>query len=246
MKFKRTVIKAMVAAIALVGIGVPGIAGVQAANAAVVYRTVASPSLNARSGPGTGYDIVGSFPYGTSVTIVCQTQGGTNVGGNATWDKLSNNWWIADYWTTSPSFNSYIPGIGPCTTSTPPPSTGVGERAAEWAQAHLGQVYTNLIPSGYWSGYCESFVNIAYGGRFLYGSAWSHFLAWQAAGYIHGGVPPRGAVVFYNIAPYGHDGIAIGNGQIISTYGFSNNRLPVQQHAYNYFPGYVGWAMPYG
>ena len=46
----------------LIGIGLPGVMGVQAASAAATYRTTASPTLNARSGPGTSYGVVASIP----------------------------------------------------------------------------------------------------------------------------------------------------------------------------------------
>lgn len=87
------------------------------------YRTTAT--VNLRSGPGTNNSIVGSLPSGASIAVVCQSQGGTNVGGNATWDKLDSGAWISDYYTTSPSFNSYAPGLGAC-GSPPDPACGKG------------------------------------------------------------------------------------------------------------------------
>jgi len=246
---RRGIGAAVIAGLALTVIGVPSaVIGTQAAGAVTGYHVVASPSLNARSGPGTGYAIVGSLPNGTPIDLSCQQQGGTNVGGNATWDRLSNGWWISDYWTNSPSFNSYIPGVPACTTAPPPVSVGVGEQAAQWALARVGQVYTNENPNAsYWSGWCETFAWLAYGRHFTgFPSAIANYYAWHSAGYIHGGVPPRGALVFYNYAPYGHVAVAIGNGQVVSTIGYSNQRLAVAQHAYNYFSYYLGWAMPFG
>jgi surface antigen len=80
------------------------------------YRTTAS--VNVRSGPGTGYQSLGTEPSGAPFTLQCQWQGGTNVNGNATWDKVTFatglSGAIADYYTTTPSWNSYAPGTGPC------------------------------------------------------------------------------------------------------------------------------------
>jgi uncharacterized protein YraI len=237
----------VVAGLALATVSIPvELVGMQAAGAVTGYHTTASPSLNARGGPGTSYGIVGSLAYGSPLDISCQQQGGTNVGGNATWDRLANGWWISDYWTNTPSFNSYIPGVPACVAA--PVTAGVGELAARWAQARIGQVYTNENPNAsWWSGWCETFAWLAYGRRFApYFSAIVQYNAWHAAGYIRAGVPPRGALVFYNIGVYGHVAVAVGNGQVVSTIGYSNQRLPVAQHPYTYFPAYLGWAMPLG
>lgn len=79
------------------------------------YNTTAT--VNVRSGPGTGYPIVGTLSAGSTFTLFCQTQNGTSVGGNRTWDEISTsglNRWISDYYTTTPSFNSYAPGTPDC------------------------------------------------------------------------------------------------------------------------------------
>jgi uncharacterized protein YraI len=93
--------------------------------AAGTYSTTAS--VNVRSGPGTGYSVTGSEPSGAPFTLLCQWQGGTNVNGNATWDDVTFTngltGAITDYYTTTPSWNSYAPGTGPC-DSTPPPGSG--------------------------------------------------------------------------------------------------------------------------
>lgn len=91
--------------------------------AAGTYSTTAS--VNVRSGPGTGYPIVGTEPSGAQFTLQCQWQGGTSVGGNATWDDVTFanglSGAITDYYTTTPSWNSYAPGTGACGSSSPPP-----------------------------------------------------------------------------------------------------------------------------
>src|SRR5262249_11791745 len=62
-------------------------AGATPSFAAGTYSTTAS--VNVRSGPGTGYPLVVKEPVGAQFTLQCQWQGGTNVNGNATWDKVT-------------------------------------------------------------------------------------------------------------------------------------------------------------
>ena len=35
-------------------------------------------------------------------------------------DKLTGGQWVTDYWTTTPSFNSYAPGLGDCNQAPQP------------------------------------------------------------------------------------------------------------------------------
>ena len=82
-------------------------------------------SVNVRTGPGTGYPSIGTEPSGAQFTLNCQWQGGTSVNGTATWDnvRFANGLTgaITDYYTTTPSWNSYAPGTGACGSSSPPP-----------------------------------------------------------------------------------------------------------------------------
>ena len=63
------------------------------------------PRAGSRSGPGSGYAIVGSVNDGATVTIVCSRNGTTHTGrsGNPTslWNKLSDGSWVSDafVWT---------------------------------------------------------------------------------------------------------------------------------------------------
>lgn len=90
------------------------------------YRTTAG--VNVQAGPGTGAAIIGTEPSGAAFTLQCQWQGSTNVGGNATWDEatFANGLTgaIADFTTTTPSFNSYAPGTGACGISLATSSLG--------------------------------------------------------------------------------------------------------------------------
>lgn len=95
----------------------------------------------------------------------------------------------------------------------------------------------------YWSGYCEGFVEVAFGTRNAFASASDHY-NWQASqGQIRTDTnPPAGAVVFYG-GGYGHVGISIGGGQVISTQGYNGQTLPVWQHSVTGLVNpYLGWA----
>jgi len=134
----------------------------------------------------------------------------------------------------------------------PPPSTELMVAAA--AEQLNGQ---REIPRGFassyrigphWSGYCESLVAlVAYGGHGLFRSAYSDYLSRRRAGLIHQGVPPRGAIVYWNPEhnSLGHVGISLGGGRELSTYGFTGQDYPIQVHVMPYFRDYLGWAMPY-
>lgn len=129
-------------------------------------------------------------------------------------------------------------------------STGAGsaiaEAAAAGAEARLGQIYTSENPNaGWWSGYCETFAWIVYGRRARYPSAIADYNDRAAHGLIHGGAPPRGALVFYGGGTYGHITIGVGGGQVTGTLGYANDRLPISRKAYTYFSNYLGWATPY-
>ncbi|MFF4358448.1 SH3 domain-containing protein [Streptomyces sp. NPDC001604] len=54
--------------------------------------------LNVRSGPGTGYRVVGSRPVGSSVAITCKVRG-SGVRGNHRWYRLAHHrgWVSARY-----------------------------------------------------------------------------------------------------------------------------------------------------
>ncbi|HEY0696987.1 MAG TPA: peptidoglycan DD-metalloendopeptidase family protein [Micromonospora sp.] len=61
-------------------------------------------SVNRRSGPGTGYGVLGAIADGATVTISCSAWGTSHTGRYGTtslWDRLSDGSWIsdADLWT---------------------------------------------------------------------------------------------------------------------------------------------------
>lgn len=232
-------------------------AGVASTALAAGTYSVTGDTLTVRSGPGTSYAPVGTVHRGNVFTLACQYQNGTSVGGNATWDRVTFagglSGVIADYWTSTPSFNSFAPGTGDCTAPAPGPAvTPQMQRAAAWATAEKNSPDPTWSDhfSHAWSGWCEQFAEQAEGFTFQFASATAHY-QWQAArGRIHTDAsPPVGAVVFYGGSNgFGHVAISIGGGQEIGTYGFVGSRLPVRQYPVVGFLSnpYLGWAYPIG
>ncbi|EAW15359.1 uncharacterized protein ACLA_060270 [Aspergillus clavatus NRRL 1] len=58
---------------------------------------ITGDGVNCRSGPGTSYKVVKSYPKGHQVSIVCQATG-TDVKGDSLWDKTSDGCYVADYY----------------------------------------------------------------------------------------------------------------------------------------------------
>ncbi|KAF7122490.1 hypothetical protein CNMCM5793_000515 [Aspergillus hiratsukae] len=58
---------------------------------------ITGDGVNCRSGPGTNYAVVRSYPKGHEVSIVCQ-EPGTNIKGDSLWDKTSDGCYVADYY----------------------------------------------------------------------------------------------------------------------------------------------------
>jgi len=84
------------------------------------------------------------------------------------------------------------------------------ENAAKWASAQVGTAqYEDL---------CELFVETAYGTSGRYASATADYNAQLAAGRIHSGTPPAGALAFFtSTTPAGHVMVSIGGGWAAST-----------------------------
>ena len=221
---------------------VPGVAS------ASQRYAVTADGVALRSGPGTSYALLGRLNTGAPIDIACQVQGGTNVGGNATWDRLTGGQWLADYYTTTPSFNSYAPGLGDCNAGVTPQM----QAAANWAISEKNSpdpTWSDHFGHA-WSGWCEQFVEQAEGFAFTFPSAIADY-QWHAdRGRIHTDTnPPVGALVFYGGGGgAGHVAVSIGGGQEIGTLGYVGQRLPVQQYPVIGFLSnpYLGWANPIG
>lgn len=92
------------AVVTVLGLGVV-VGGAAAATAAVGHVRTQSTPLTVRSGPGTGFEAVGSVAKGARLEIVCQTKG-TRVSGpygaTSVWNKIGEGRYVADAYTSSP------------------------------------------------------------------------------------------------------------------------------------------------
>jgi hypothetical protein len=168
-----------------------------------------------------------SFAGGIDVNAECAVQYGT--GAYAGLDDRTNPYtWFCQGWTV----------------------TARMQAAANWAYAELHSpdpTWSDYLRRP-WSGWCEVFVEQANGFRFRFGSAIEHYNRQNAESRIHRDTnPPVGAVVFYGGGNgYGHVGVSIGSGQVISTQGYLGQRLAVRQHGVTALSNpYYGWAYPY-
>ncbi|MEV4480401.1 peptidoglycan DD-metalloendopeptidase family protein [Micromonospora coxensis] len=76
----------------------------------------AGANLTVRSGPGTGYDAVGTVADGTRVTIYCQTTGTSVTGTYGTsniWDRIGSGRYIADAYVHT-GYDGFIPNVPRC------------------------------------------------------------------------------------------------------------------------------------
>lgn len=131
--------------------------------------------------------------------------------------------------------------------------------AAEAAIARNGQVWAGTAdqglfaasewapgPVGEWAGDCPKLPYVGWraaGVTIPKRNAIDNYRSVSAS--VRPGVPPRGAVVFYDIAaPYGHEAISVGNGYVVTTRGLDNSKAANAVVGYNYFGSYLGWWSP--
>jgi uncharacterized protein with LGFP repeats len=135
---------------------------------------------------------------------------------------------------------------GSITVPPPQPVLTREQKAANWAIAEKNSPNPSWSDEfgRAWSGYCEGFVEVAYGKMNQFTSALNHYYWHLNSGRIRTDTsPPLGAIVFYAGGSYGHVGISIGSGQVISTQGYGGQYLPVWQHSVTGLSNkYLGWA----
>jgi hypothetical protein len=242
---------------ALAGCALPAVA---AADQVTVTGT--GGTLRVHSAPSLGSAVIGNLRDGTPIHIGCQTLGDMVVK-STVWDYIDSpqTGFVSDWYTTTPVVGWYSPGykdcfdvIGPVPTPTPTPTpTPVTRDIASVALSYLGQtrvpaaVPRSWYVGPYWSGYCEAFVGWVTAGPKgrPYASAYRDYLGHR--GRIHGGVPPRDTIVYWNPPESrgaGHIGISIGGGQVVSTYGSLGDRYGIAKNGYRTFRNYLGWAYP--
>lgn len=76
------------------------------------YRT--TDTVRHRSGPGTSYQTLGMLQDGQRIMIVCQVRSGSAINGSSIWDRLSDGSYLTDFYTTTPAFNTFSPGLPHC------------------------------------------------------------------------------------------------------------------------------------
>lgn len=106
--------------------------------AADSYGGYATAGVNIRSGPGTGYSVVGSLPVNAQVHVYCVSTG-TTVNGNNIWDHIGSGQYVAD---------AYV-----YTGYDAPIAQGCGEPAP-------GYVDVSVVPG---CGFAGSFANSNFG-----------------------------------------------------------------------------------
>lgn len=242
---RAVVLRRVLAGVVVSTVGIATlVVGAESAAAAGTFNTTGS--VNVRSGPGTNYGVVAGEPSGASFSLICQWQHGTSVGGNATWDRVQFGngvtGAISDYWTTTPSWNSYAPGTPDCTQTPPAPvPSGREAKALSWAYGELGR-YTDDWgrPT---AGWCARWSVGAYGRlNSGYSTAWTMYGAFRSMGLTHTGNAPAGAFVFFQAARVngwgGHVAISDGAGGMITT---STSNIKHTSLSYAGAP-YVGWS----
>jgi len=70
--------------------------------------------LRARTGPGTSFGIVRVIPAGGAIWVACQARSASLVSGSGIWDRLTDGTWVTDYYTTTPAYNDFSPGLARC------------------------------------------------------------------------------------------------------------------------------------
>lgn len=204
------------------------------ARADVTYHVANTNGLDltVRSGPSSSDTAIGQLGAGQSISIACQTTG-TTVNGSPIWDRLGSGGYISDYYTTTPVYAGFSPGLPRCAAT---PASSQAAAAIAWYRSRAG--------STAYEDYCELAAESAYGTSGRYPSAIADWQAAVARGTVHRGDlnPPAGALVFWNIPgyPYGHVGVAVGDGTFWATSvngAIGHARLP-------YYTGYLGWAPP--
>jgi hypothetical protein len=46
--------------------------------------------------------------------VVCQVRSTSVINGTGIWDRLSDGSYVTDYYTSTPAFNNYSPGLSRC------------------------------------------------------------------------------------------------------------------------------------
>lgn len=214
---------ALLSGAALVGTGV-----LPASAATGTVVTDSGTGVTIRSGNATSFGSVGTQPDG-AVTIDCQIYGEPvtgKFGRSLIWDHIPGKGFITDAYVNTGSSGL----VAPLCTSNPR-----ADKAIAWYAARSG--------STAFQGYCEMAAESSYGKTAIWASAMADWNDAVARGAAHRGDlnPPKGALVFWDLAaPYGHVGVAKGDG----TFWATSVSGAIGTRALPYFNSYLGWAWP--
>lgn len=151
---------------------------------------------------------------------------------------------------STPKPQQFAPPVPPLVLAAVVSKPGVAQTRAGKAEAWALSELLSPDPSwsdelnAPWSGYCEAFVEIAFGTRHRYASALLDYQAQKKAGRMHtDNHPPAGALVFYGGGKDGHVALSLGDGQIITTWGFIGQRYDIRETGLRSFSNpYYGWS----
>ncbi|MEQ1702095.1 MAG: CHAP domain-containing protein [Ilumatobacteraceae bacterium] len=227
-----------------------------------VTPTVPSGPSITRSAPMylcTNTAIAGCRPAGMpsvstnqAVSMVCWQRGSW-----ATGDYATDMW----FWVTGPAGEGFVTAsVVRKQASVAACSTRKAFVAADAAVARDGQRTASAAdqtlfaasewkpgPVAEWAGDCPKLPYVGWraaGVSVFKGNAINNYYSWRNLNRIQGGVPPRGAIVFYNVTSYGHTAISLGNGYVATTQGMDFSNLPNAVKRYDSWTGYLGWVMP--
>ncbi len=197
-----------------------------------------------------------SVSSGQKATMLCWQDGST-----ATGDYTTNRW----FWVSG-SFGEGFVTASVVRNQTNVPACATMKRfvAADAAVARNGQQQASTSdtatfisgtnnewkpgPNGEWAGDCPKLPAIGWlaaGVTIPRKNAIKNYATWKGQGKIQSGVPPRGAVVFYDIAkPLGHTAISLGNGYIVTTQGLDWSNKANTVMLYTGYSNYLGYVMP--
>jgi surface antigen len=108
--------------------------------------------VNVRSAPSTSASIIGHYADGTSIDVVCQTNGTDVNGVTWVWDKLSNGGYVSDYYTTTPTVDNFSINLPNCAGTVSPLNPG------NYPWPYVGPSTYIADGYGYYEGECTSFA----------------------------------------------------------------------------------------
>lgn len=198
-------------------------------------------SVNARSGPSTGYGVVGSLANGTGVSIVCTSRGewiSGQYGDTNLWDNIGSGRYVSDSLVYTGTNN---PVAGDCGVSS---GSGVDPFAYPWGGVGAG----NWVGDGhgYYEGECVSYA--AWAVRAESHSISPDFLGnadqWASHGVPVGGARPGDVAMWDD----NHNGAGSLGHVAFVTAVYTDGTVQITEYNWSYAHGYdsrrIGTSVP--